>query len=71
MTRYLIVCPTQEKFLAAKAALIDFPNLLIEMNNHDGTSDFIIECSESFAAMLNLKGLAIIADKTIRLTTTC
>jgi hypothetical protein len=68
-SRYLIVCSTQEKYLAAKTALVDFPNLVIEMNNYDGTSDFIVECSESSADLLKTKGLDMKADKAIRFKT--
>jgi hypothetical protein len=64
--RYLIVCATQENYSITKKVLMNFPDLLIEMNNYDGTSDFIIECTESSANLLKEQGLELTSDRVIR-----
>lgn len=58
-SRYVIVCTTPEKFAAAQSALANFSDLKIELNNYDGTSDFIVECTASFATELKSRGLDV------------
>lgn len=60
--RHLIECKTQDAFKMSKEALVDYTGVKIALNNHDGTSDFIVVCTPEYATTLREKGLAVIKD---------
>jgi hypothetical protein len=60
--RHLIECKTQDAFKMSKEALVDYTGVKIALNNHDGTSDFIVVCTPEYASKLREKGLTVIKD---------
>jgi hypothetical protein len=56
-SRHLIKCKTKDTYEIARKALSKYDGLKIEMNNYDGTYDFIIECSPEYAETMRKYGL--------------
>lgn len=60
--RHLVVCKTKEIYDITRDILSGFDGPKIEMNNYDGTSDFIIECTTEYAEFLKIHHLSVISD---------
>ena len=60
---YLISCdPDNHIYISS---LLNESVISSKMNNHDGSYDYIIKCSEEFALFLKLKDVNIIFDRKI------
>ena len=69
--RYLIACVTIESYEKTKSVLSQYSGTTIEMNNYDGTYDFIIECFGHDADLLKTQGLSLISDAPLLLDLRC
>jgi hypothetical protein len=66
MNRYVIVCATAEQTSETRRlASQHCSGTPVEMNNYDGTSDFIVTCSDAEADALRAKGLNLTQDKAL------
>jgi len=63
--RYLITCSSIENYEVAEKNLLNYPHLLIKMNNYDGTYDFIIESTETYAKFLKTAGVDVKPDHSL------
>lgn len=67
-SRYLIECKTKESYEVAKNALLTFDGLKIELNNYDGTFDFIIESTPAYINLLKMQNISVILDRPLQYT---
>ncbi len=65
--KYLILCSTNLDYNRAREILEDCPYFNISMNNYDGTYDFIVECTDSYANFLKIQGVDVKSDHAISL----
>jgi hypothetical protein len=66
-SRHLVECKTKATYEIAKKALSTHNGLKIEMNNYDGTCDFIIECTPEYAEQLKQQKLSVKSDASFQL----
>lgn len=66
--RYLVACHSPQEYERVASLLVAFPGSVIEMNNYNGTSDFIIECTAQDAQLLRTHGVQLVEDRVLELT---
>ena len=67
MQRYLVECNTTVEACEATRRLLSQCECsrVKEMNNYDGTHDFIIECEDKYVEYLQSQGLTCIRDASL------
>ena len=66
MDRYFVNCNVDNYHKTNRILVENHIDIISMMDNHDGTSDFIIKCGENTAQQLRDLGIFLVRDQILR-----